>query len=72
MSSKYSYLLFCSLLLISISIASCSKTVKSPEAPQESGFLGDYEGFKKDPEGRFALLYINENADFSKYTNFLR
>ena len=70
MRTNYSYLIFCSFLLITMSIASCSRTVKSPEAPQESGFLGDYEGFEEDPEGRFSLLYINENADFSKYTNF--
>jgi len=71
MKISSSYISIIVVLVLSVAVLSCARTEQKSKTPQESGFLETYEGFEPDPEGRYNLLYINENADFSKYNKFL-
>jgi Protein of unknown function (DUF3313) len=44
---------------------------EQPPPIQTSGFLGDYSQLKPGNEGQSALVYINPNAQWSKYTKVI-
>lgn len=57
-----------SLLLVVLAIYSfgCAKTTETGKA-KPTGFIDDVEMLKEDPDGKVALLYINEEVNFANY-----
>ncbi len=52
--------------LVVLALAACS-TTKQMRDVQRSGFLGDYSQLREGGEDEAQLLYINSEADFSRY-----
>jgi hypothetical protein len=46
-------------------------TGEQPAAVPTSGFLGDYSQLQPGQEGQTALVYINPNAQWSKYNKVI-
>ena len=55
-----------SLLIVSFSLVACALTRRTRSA-SESGFLVDYSELVRGERDEVQLLYINPDADFSKY-----
>jgi hypothetical protein len=54
------------LVAVLIGAGACAKT-RQTRKTETRGFLGDYSQLGEDESGRVALLYVNEDADWSKY-----
>lgn len=54
-----------------LSVPGCAARTQQARHVQTSGFLGDYSQLKKGKEGEALLVYINPDADFSKYDKVL-
>lgn len=52
-------------------LSGCGTTLQTREAPTPSGFLGDYSQLKPGSEGEAHLVYVNKNADLSRYNKIL-
>jgi hypothetical protein len=54
------------LVAVLIGAGACAKT-RQTRKTETRGFLGDYSQLGEDESGRVAILYVNEDADWSKY-----
>ncbi len=54
------------LLVISMILMSCAKTHETGQT-EPKGFISDVSMLQEDPEGKFTLVYIKEDADFASY-----
>lgn len=54
------------LVLVVLFSFGCAKTHES-DKPLPKGFISDLSQLEEDPEGKVALVYVNENIDFSSY-----
>ncbi|MEW6444380.1 MAG: DUF3313 domain-containing protein [bacterium] len=54
-------------LVLAIALSSCATTRQPRQAPEQSGFLGDYSMLKEGEGDQAALVYIDPAVDFAKY-----
>jgi hypothetical protein len=59
-------ILAASLVALLLGIVACAKT-RQTRSTETRGFLGNYSQLGEDETGRVALVYINPDADWSKY-----
>jgi hypothetical protein len=54
------------LVALLIGVGACAKT-RQTRSTETRGFMGDYSQLGEDESGRAALVYVNPDADWSKY-----
>jgi len=54
-------------LVLALALSSCATTRQPRQAPELSGFLGDYSQLQEGKGDQAALVYIDPAVDFSKY-----
>ncbi len=54
------------LVLVALFTFGCAKTHEG-DKPLPKGFITDLSELKEDPEGKVALVYVNEDVDFASY-----
>lgn len=60
-----------SIAALAVIVTGCATTHQARSLQETSGFLGDYSQLKEGGSGEAKLLYINPNADFSKYNKVM-
>ena len=58
---------YAALVTLLCVLASCAPTRKVRDAPQPSGFLGDYSQLREGTEKEAQLVYINRQVDWYSY-----
>jgi len=52
---------------LALSLVACAATRERRDKPYQSGFLGDYSQLAKNPDYPAAEIYIDPNAQWSRY-----
>lgn len=54
------------LLVVSLILIGCAKTKESKKA-EPKGYISDTSMLTEDPEGKFSLIYVNDQIDWNSY-----